>query len=145
MDSEDAGQQFVLRLDHVADGDAREFHARLYAAIGGGRGDAVAEGVHRDHEVDRGIGEFFSDDEVLKFLAGAVTPRIKQDGVGFVRVERGVGAIADSAVAKRFSALQLDVAELGVLLLLRGGSGDECDGDEDPGDERARIHGGSIV
>ena len=73
------------------------------------------------------IGELIFDDGVLQLLGGASGPGGKEDGVGFVGLERAVSAIADAAVAKDFAALQFNVAEVGELLLLRARGGKQND------------------
>jgi len=71
MDAEHASQQLVLRLDQVANGDAREPHAWLQTAVGGRRGNTIAEPINRDHEGLVGVGKFVFDDGLLKLRSGA--------------------------------------------------------------------------
>ncbi len=63
----------------------------------------------------------------------------------FVGIELAVSAVSDAAVAQDFAALQLDVAKVGELLLLRKSRCDECDENGDMGEERARFHDWRMV
>src|SRR3974390_3327696 len=120
VDSEFACQKLILRVHHVVHGDPGKPHSRLQAAIGGGRRHSVGQSIDKDDEILRAVGESPRTNVALQLLSSPRRPGGDEHRVWFVGIKLTEGAVADAAVAKNFSADELEIAEGSELLL--GGS-----------------------
>src|SRR5579863_4557899 len=120
FDTQGARHELVLGLHHVADGEARKMHVGLRGAVRRRRRYAVAQGVHQDHKVFRGIHQLPGSDEAEQIFRRTRKPGGKQHGVRLRSVELTQRAIAELAVANHLPALEPEIAQRGELLVLRG-------------------------
>ena len=75
------GSEAMFRLDHVSDAEGRKAHQRLFFAVGGRSGYAVAYGVDEHHEITCGVDDFADTDELQEVRGFSTQPTRPQNGV----------------------------------------------------------------
>jgi hypothetical protein len=108
----EAVEQAPLRLDHVADRDAREVGTGLGCAVGRRRRQAVAERIDDDDAAPLGVeGEARADQEVEPVVRAADRGREQHRRLAQARLV-AVHDIGDEGVAQRRAGFERQVAEL---------------------------------
>lgn len=106
------GEEAVLGLDHISNGDAGEGAVE----VGWGATDAVGEGVDEDDKEAGIVDEFIGSDEGFEAFGVAGEPSGEEHGVGAGGVELTEGAKTDAALWDAFAGGKLEVAEEEELL-----------------------------
>lgn len=106
------GEEAVLGLHHIGDGDVGEGAVE----VGWGATDAVGQGVDEDDKEAGIVDEFIGSDEGFEAFGVAGEPSGEEDGVGAGGVELTEGAKAEPAFGDAFAGGKLEVAEEEELL-----------------------------
>jgi hypothetical protein len=110
LDPELLFHQAKLGLDHVADREFRELHARLRLGIARRCGQTVPDRVGADDEIFVGVERLSRADHEIDPVMISRDRRHHQDGVGFVGIQRAVGHIGDREVLDHFTAFEREVS-----------------------------------
>src|SRR5215207_2581881 len=119
LDPELLGDQLVLRLDLVVEGDVRE--ARLVVrrrSVARRAREPVAEHVRDDDEVLGGVEGHALADQPLVVPVATRVPRWVHDRIGLVGIEVAVGLVGELRVAQRRTALEHHVPQVKGLVVL---------------------------
>lgn len=101
------GQELILAVDHIANGDARKLHVRLLRAVRGGTGNPIGQSIDADDGIARRIHALTGAEIIFQFLRGSAKPGREKDRIRLAGIQVSVDAISDVAIANDFAAFFL--------------------------------------